>query len=276
MSSNLNDFSRLSVHTQTTKPWSIDQCIEHYAAAEIPYISVWRHVLEGKSLNQVKQKIKDAGLKVSALVRGGFFPSIEPEQRKAALEDNLNAIAQAEAIGAPMVVLVCGADGRQSLTQSRAQIEEGIQALIPRAKEAGVQLAIEPLHPMYAGDKSAIVSLDQANDLAEAIQSDWVGVAVDVYHLWWDKHLESEIKRCGQHNNLLAFHVCDWKVPTTDFLTDRGLMGEGCIPVPQIRSWVEDAGFKGPIEVEIFSDHYWQLDQKDYLEKIKTAYQKHT
>jgi len=264
------------VHTQTTKPWSISQCIEHYAAAKIPYLSVWRHLLEEQILSQVKQQIKDAGLQVSALVRSGFFPSVEAQERKAALEDNLNAIAQAEAIGAPQVVLVCGADGRQSLATSREQIEEGIRSLLPRAENAGVQLAIEPLHPMYAGDKSAVVSLGQANDMAESIQSEWVGVAIDVYHLWWDKQLQQEIARCGSNNNLLAFHVCDWNVPTTDFLTDRGLMGDGCIPVKQIRQWVEEAGFNGPIEVEVFSDKYWKMDQKAYLEKIKNAYLQHT
>lgn len=276
MSNTLTNFSRLCVHTQTTKPWALEQCIEYYAKAEIPYLAIWRHLLEGQNLSQVKQQIKDAGLRVSALVRGGFFPSIGAEERKAALEDNLKAIAQAEAIGAPQVVLVCGADGRQSLATSRQQIEEGIQHLIPRAKNAGVQLAIEPLHPMYAGDKSAIVSLGQANDMAESIQSEWVGVAVDVYHLWWDKQLKQEILRCGANNNLLAFHVCDWNVPTTDFLTDRGLMGDGCIPVKEIRQWLDQAGFQGPIEVEVFSDRYWNMDQKDYLEKIKNAYLNHT
>jgi len=276
LSNTLTDFTRLCVHTQTTKPWSIQQCVEFYAAAEIPYLAVWRHLLEGQNLSHVKQQIKEAGLKVSALVRGGFFPSPIAKERELAFEDNLKAIAQAEAIGAPQVVLVCGADGRQSLATSRDQIEEAIQRLIPSAKNAGVQLAIEPLHPMYAGDKSAIVSLGQANDLAESIQSEWVGVALDVYHLWWDKQLKAEIERCGSNNNLFAFHVCDWNVPTTDFLTDRGLMGDGCIPVKEIRQWVELAGFQGPIEVEVFSDRYWKMDQKAYLEKIKNAFLEYT
>ena len=133
-------------------------------------------------------------------------------------------------------------------------------------------LAIEPLHPMYADTRSAINTLSQANDMAEALHSPWVGVAVDVYHLWWDPFLEKEIKRCGENGNLLAFHVCDWKVPTTDLLLDRGLMGEGCIPVKKIRSWVETTGFNGFNEVEIFSSKYWQQDQSQYLKKIITAY----
>jgi sugar phosphate isomerase/epimerase len=125
---------------------------------------------------------------------------------------------------------------------------------------------------MYAGDRSAINTLKQANDMAELINSEWVGVAVDVYHLWWDETLQSEIKRCGENNHLFAFHVCDWNVPTIDFLNDRGLMGDGCINVPEIRGWVEETGFSGYNEVEIFSDKYWATDQFEYLEKIKKAY----
>ena len=200
------------------------------------------------------------------------YPSIEASKRKLAIDDNLLAIDQAAAVGAPLIVLVCGADGRQSLAKSREQIAEGIMQLLPVAQSAGVKLAIEPLHPMYAGDRSAINTLNQANDMAEMINSDHVGIAVDVYHLWWDDTLQNEIKRCALNDHLLAFHVCDWNIPTTDFLNDRGLMGDGCINIPEIRGWVEDAGFKGFNEVEIFSDKYWATDQKAYLEKIKQAY----
>ena len=150
---------------------------------------------------------------------------------------------------------------------------DGIEALIPEASAAGVKLAIEPLHPMYADSRSAINTLGQANGMTEALNSPWVGVAVDMYHLWWDPNLEKEIARCGKNNALLAFHVCDWKTPTKDFLNDRGLMGEGCIPIPKIRSWVEAAGFNGFIEVEIFSNIYWKEDQSIFLQKIIKAYQ---
>ena len=209
---------------------------------------------------------------MGSLVRGGFFPAVDQEQRVLALEDNRLAIEQAAALGGPQVVLVCGTDPSQSLKVSRQQIKDGIIALIPQAERLGVKLSIEPLHPMYAGDKSAIVSLGQANDLSEEIDSPWVGVAIDVYHLWWDDQLEKEIYRCGKSGNIFAFHVCDWRVPTTDFLTDRGLMGEGCIPVKQIREWVEKAGFKGYNEVEVFSERLWAHDQKLYLEDIKKSY----
>jgi len=268
----LTNYSKLCVHTQTNKPWTIEECITQYAAAGISAISIWRHLLEGKDLSEIKELLIKNEMEVVALVRGGFFPSVDDKQRALALEDNRLAMEQAAALGAPQVVLVCGADPNQSLKVSRQQIKEGIITLLPQAERLGVKLSIEPLHPMYAGDKSAISSLGQANDLCEEIDSPWVGVAIDVYHLWWDDQLEKEISRCGKSDNIFAFHVCDWRVPTTDFLTDRGLMGEGCIPVKQIREWVEKAGFDGYNEVEVFSERLWAQDQKLYLEDIKKAY----
>lgn len=272
MATKLADYSKLCVHTLTTKPWNLRQCVENYSTAGIRGITIWRNVLEGQNLKEAKILLGDYGMNVVSIARGGFFPSVEKEKRQAAIDDNLWAIEQAAGVGAPVIVLVCGADGRQSLEKSREQIREGIEKILPQAKAAGVKLAIEPLHPMYAGDRSAINTLEQANQMAEEINSEFAGVAVDVYHLWWDINLQQEIKRCGKNGNLLAFHVCDWNVPTTDFLNDRGLMGEGCIPVKQIRGWVEEAGFSGYNEVEIFSYKFWKTDQKEYLEKIKNAY----
>jgi sugar phosphate isomerase/epimerase len=233
-------------------------------------------VLEGQNLKQAKQILDDHNMDVVSVARGGFFPSVEKAKRQEALDDNLWAIEQSAAVGAPVIVLVCGADGKQSLEKSRDQIKEGIIKILPEAQAAGIKLAIEPLHPMYAGDRSAINTLAQANDMAEEINSDFVGVAVDVYHLWWDDNLKEEIIRCGNNKHIFAFHVCDWNVPTTDFLNDRGLMGDGCINVPGIRGWVEDAGFNGYNEVEIFSDKYWETNQIKYLDKIKNAYLKFT
>jgi sugar phosphate isomerase/epimerase len=272
----IDNFSKLCVHTQTTKPWTIEECISHFSAAGIKAISIWRHLLEGKDLKSIKAMLDAHQMEVVSLVRGGFFPAVDAEQRDLALEDNRLAIDQAAALGAPLVVLVCGADPRQSLEISLQQIQKGITALIPHAQNNGVKLAIEPLHPMYAGDKSALVSLGQANDMCEAIASPWVGIAIDVYHLWWDNELKNEIIRCGKNKNILAFHVCDWRVPTIDFLTDRGLMGEGCIPVRQIRMWVEEAGFDGYNEVEVFSERLWAQDQKLYLQDIKKSYLNYT
>jgi sugar phosphate isomerase/epimerase len=272
----ITNLSKLCVHTQTTKPWGLQQCAQNYSKAGIKAITVWRNVLEGLALTTAKKMLDDNGMQVVSLCRGGFFASAEAAQRQAAIDDNLLAIEQAAAIGAPLIVLVCGADGRQPLDVSRAQIQHGIAAILPAAKAAGIKLAIEPLHPMYAGDRSAINTLQQANNMAAAINSPWVGVAIDVYHLWWDDNLRHEIMRCGTNGHLFAWHICDWKIPTTDMLLDRGLMGEGCINIPQIRGWVEEAGFNGFNEVEIFSTHYWQQNQHAFLQKIINAYLHHS
>ena len=272
----LTDLSRLCIHTITTKPWKIEDAAKHFSASGVSGITVWRDALEGRNIRQTGQMLKDAGLEIVSLCRGGFFPSVDKEKRALAIADNRKAIDEAAELGTGIIVLVCGAEPRQSLADSRKQIREGIETLLPYAAEAGVKLAIEPLHPMYADTRSAINTLGQANDMAEALNSPWVGIAVDVYHLWWDPTLEQEIKRCGQQGNLLAFHVCDWNVPTIDMLNDRGLMGEGCIPVPAIRKWVEDAGFSGFNEVEIFSHKFWKQDQSDFLKKIIGAYREKT
>ncbi len=273
--STLTDTARLCVHTITTKPWSIEQAAAAYERAGVAGITIWRDAMEGRKPDVMARRLKNHGLATVSLCRGGFFPHTSAAGRAEALDDNRRAIDEAAALGAPLVVLVCGAVPGQPLALSRNQIRAGIEAVLPHAENCGVKLAIEPLHPMYADDRSAINTLSQANDMAEAIDSRHVGVAIDVYHLWWDPDLEQEIARCGDHHNLLAFHVCDWKTPTTDLLLDRGLMGEGCIDIPQIRSWVEAAGFHGFIEVEIFSKIYWEQDQQAFLESIKKAYLDH-
>ncbi len=270
----LNDLSRLCLHTITTKPWNIEQAAGHYAASGVKGITVWRDALDGRNIEKTGRMLRDQGLAIVSLCRGGFFAHKDKVKRMAALEDNRRAIDEAVALRTNMIVLVCGADPSQPLEDSRAQIEEGIASILPDAAAAGVKLAIEPLHPMYADTRSAINTLAQANDLAGRIKSPWLGIALDVYHLWWDPFLEVEIERCGRQGCLFAFHVCDWKTPTVDLLMDRGLMGEGCIPIRKIRKWVEKAGFTGFIEVEIFSDFWWSLDQNIFLAKIIEAYQK--
>ena len=275
MAKKLKDFSKLCVHTLTTKPWDLRQCVENYHASGIRGITIWRNVLENQDLKNSRKLLDEFQMEVVSVARGGFFPAVERSKRIRAIDDNLLAIDQAEALGAPLLVLVCGTDHRQSPEKSRDQIREGIIQILPHARAAGVKLGIEPLHPMYAGDRSAINTLSQANQMTEEINSEIVGVVVDVYHLWWDGNLQDEIKRCGQNNSLLAFHICDWNVPTTDFLNDRGLMGDGCINIQQIRGWVEESGFRGYHEVEVFSDKYWETDQLQYLEKIKYAYLNH-
>ena len=267
---------RLCVHTMTTKPWSLEDCARHYPEVGVSGITVWRQWLDGRDPAEAGRMLREAGLEVVSLCRGGFFPSATATGRQAAVEDNLRAIEDAHQLGAPLIVLVCGAVPGQPLAESRKQIADGIAAVLPAAQQAGVRLAIEPLHPIYADDRSAINTMKQAHEVCDLLGSPaHLGIAVDVYHVWWDDTLEEEIRRAGQTNRLFAFHVCDWKTPTVDLLNDRGLMGDGCIPIAQIRTWVEAAGFHGFDEVEVFSTKYWAMDQKEYLQRIVTAYQKH-
>ena len=272
----LNDFSQLCIHTITTKPWAIEDAAKNFSKEGIGGITVWRDALAGRNIRQTGDMLRGMNLNIVSLCRGGFFPHVDKAKRQEAIDDNRKAIDEAAALGAPLIVLVCGASPHQSLEESRKQIQEGIETIVSYAKDANIKLAIEPLHPMYADDRSAINTLGQANDMAEKINSPFVGVAIDVYHLWWDADLQKEIVRCGQNKNIFAFHICDWKTPTTDLLLDRGLMGEGCINIKQIRGWVEEAGFDGYNEVEIFSKKYWADEQTEFLKKIKQAYLEHS
>jgi len=271
----VTDLSRLCVHTITTRPWDIATAVQQYAQAGVKGITVWRDALTGRDIRTTGRMIREQGLEIVSLCRGGFFPHTTAAGRQKAIDDNLLAIEEAALLGAPLVVLVCGADPAQPLEVSRCQIYEGIAAVLPQAKAAGVKLAVEPMHPVYADTRSAINTLAQANDMALAFDSPWLGVAVDVYHVWWDPALQEQIIRCGSNGHLLAFHICDWRVPTRHLLYDRGVMGEGCIPVRQIRQWVESAGFAGFHEAEIFSDEYWAQDQQAFLQRIKQAYLAH-
>jgi sugar phosphate isomerase/epimerase len=267
--------SRLCVHTITTKPLSLPEAIDAYRRTDVAGITVWRDALVPLGVKESAKRLADSGLKIVSLCRGGFFPGATAEARSAAIEENERIVDEAAAVGAPLIVLVCGAVPGIPLVEQRKQIVDAIAIVAPYANERGVKLGIEPLHPMYAGDRSAVNTLGQANDMVEQLRLPNVGVAIDVYHLWWDERLEAEVARCGRNNAIFAYHVCDWRTPTRDMLNDRGLMGEGCIPLRRIRSWVEAAGFDGMIEVEIFSTELWATDQREYLKKIREAYLKH-
>ncbi len=269
----MDSLERLCIHTVTTKPWPIEMAIERYAQAGVKGITVWRDALEARDVASVRRQIDDAGLTTVSLCRGGFFPAESRAAREASIEENRRCLDEAAALGAPLLVLVCGADPAVPLSTARAQIATGIEALLPQAERLGIRLAVEPLHPMYADTRSAINTLGQANDLCEKIDHPLVGAALDVYHTWWDPALEAEIARCGTLDKLFAFHVCDWRVPTEDLLLDRGLMGEGCIPIAQIREWVETSGFAGFVEVEIFSKRRWAGDQDTFVSEILKAWE---
>jgi sugar phosphate isomerase/epimerase len=275
---------RLAIHTMTTKPLSLKQCIAGYQARNVPGITVWRQALAPQGAKESAKMLADSGLDVVALVRGGFFTGKTAAERQKALDDNRLALEEATTIGAPMVVLVCGATPGQPLPESRRQILEGIQKLAPEYKARGVRLAIEPLHPMYAADRSAVLTMKHAREMCSQFPDELpgpacgrklVGIAVDVYHVWWDETLADEIRNAGREGWLHAFHVCDWRVETRDLLNDRGLMGEGCVDIPQIRGWMEEAGFSGWIEVEIFSTERWAGDQEIWIDDILNAYRGH-
>jgi sugar phosphate isomerase/epimerase len=272
----LTNLDRLCIHTITTKSWDLETAAKKFSAAGVKGITVWRDTYANRDIAATGRLLRDHDLSIVSTCRGGFFPGATAAERQKAIDDNRRAIAEAHALGAPLVVLVCGAVPGQSLVDSRAQIADGIAAVLDDCAATGVKLGIEPLHPMYADSRSAVNTLGQANDMCEQLNSPYVGVAADVYHLWWDPALEQEIARCGELGKLFAFHVCDWRTPTTDFLNDRGLMGEGCINIRQIRGWVEATGFNGFNEVEVFSTRLWAQDQDDYLAQIIQAYRNHT
>lgn len=273
MKASQNDLSKCCIHTITTKPWPLEKALDAYQDRGIGGVSIWQNAIEKMGTKEARKALESSDLEVVSYVRGGFFAHSNESERQKSIDHNKQMIEEAAEIGAPLLVLVCGAHPGQSLTKSRDQIKAGIETLIPFAEKLNVKLGIEPLHPMYADTRSAISTLSQANKIAESLQSSFVGVVVDVYHLWWDDRLEEEILRCGKANNLLAYHICDWKVPTNHMLTDRGIMGEGCIPLKSIGSWIDAAGFEGFKEVEIFSNEYWAMDQEIYLNKIVEAYQ---
>jgi sugar phosphate isomerase/epimerase len=216
--------------------------------------------------------LRASGLHVPALVRGGFFVATDDAGRQAAIDLNKLCVDEAHEIGAEMIVLVVGAVPGIPLEDARKQVTDGIAAVLPHARGAGVKFAIEPLHPMYAADKSCVNCLADARRMCNQLRDPLVGIALDVYHTWWDPDLRDEIRRAGEQGILFGFHVCDWRVDTRHLLTDRGLMGDGCIDIKTIRWCVEQAGFSGFNEVEVFSEEYWASDQPSYVDKICRAY----
>ena len=256
---------KLSLNTATVrKQWNLARIIDGCARHEITGISPWRDQVAQMGLSQAARSIKEKGLTVTGLCRGGFFTAKDWQ------DDNRRAIEEAHTLGAQCLVLVVGGllPGSKNLLKSREAVTDGIAAILPEARKAGVPLAIEPLHPMQAAERACINTLEQALDICDAL-GDGIGVACDVYHVWWDPKLEQQIKRAGR-KRLLAYHICDWLVPTRDLLSDRGMMGDGVIDLPLIRSWVESVGYAGFQEVEIFSElDWWKRDPDEVLRTCK-------
>jgi len=264
------DSKLLSLNTATVRrQWNLAQAIDGCARHGIRGIAPWRDKLAEMGLKNAAKAIRVNGLTVTGLCRGGFFTSPN------FLEDNLRAIEEAHELKAQCLVLVVGGliPDSKDLSGSREKVRDGIATILPEARKAGIPLAIEPLHPMQAAERACINTLEQALDICDAL-GDGIGVAVDVYHVWWDPKLEQQIRRAGE-KRILAYHICDWLVPTRDLLNDRGMMGDGVIDLPRIRSWVEAAGYSGFHEVEIFSDRdWWQRDPDEVLRTMKERHQR--
>ncbi|MCG5240910.1 sugar phosphate isomerase/epimerase family protein [Azospirillum doebereinerae] len=284
----MRDFSTdhrwLSINTATVrKQGDLLQIIEACDRHGIRAISPWRDQVATVGLDAAVRAVRGADLQLSGYCRGGMFPA-DATHRAEMRDDNRRAVDEAAALGAVCLVLVVGglpqfsrpgSAPSKDLAGARAQVEDGIAELLDHARKAGMPLAIEPLHPMYAADRACVNTMTQALDICDRLDPDRsgaLGVAVDAYHVWWDPDLQAQIRRAGKER-LLAFHVCDWLVPTTDLLLDRGMMGDGVIDLPQMRGWVEDCGFAGYSEVEIFSVNTWWERPMD--EVLSTCIERH-
>ncbi len=260
-----NDRSLLSINSMTVKAWSLEQLVEGCARVGITAISPWRDIVQACGPERAGKLIRAHRMTVTGHCRGGMFPAADEAGRRAALDDNRRAVDEAAAIGAQCLILVVGGlpKGSRDLADARAQVRDGIAALLPYARAAKVPLAIEPLHPMYAADRACVNTLGQALDLCDGL-GEGLGVAVDTYHVWWDPDLARQVARAGKR--ILAYHVNDWLVPTSDLLLDRGMMGDGAIDLRAIRAMVEAAGYRGHCEVEILSaNDWWKRDPDEVL-----------
>ena len=240
----------------------IAQTIDAIARTGFGALAPWRREVDGRNVKALARQIRALGLKVSGYCRSTYIPARDETTFRANIDDNRRALDQAAELGATCFVMVVGSlpAGSKDLAAARAQLHEGTALLLHYARAVDVALALEPLHPMYAADRSCLATLEQALDLCDALDPEaagGLGVALDVYHVWWDPKLAGQIARAGSKRRLLAFHVCDWLVPTRDMLLDRGMMGDGVIDIRQIRGLIEAAGYVGPVEVEIFSQQDW-------------------
>ncbi len=265
-----SDVARLSLNQATTQQWNVRQAVEGCARAGIPAIGLWRQKVDETGIAESARLVRDAGLRVSSLCRGGFFPAATKAERAARIDDNRRAIDEAAELGTDVVVLVCGPAPDRDIEAARDMVRDGIAALVPYAEERSVKLAIEPLHPMFAADRSVIVTLAQALDIAQQFDQRQVGVAIDVYHVWWDPTVYHQINRAA--GRIFGFHVNDWIVPPPDLLLGRGMMGDGVIELRRLRSAVDEAGYDGVIEVEIFNQALWDTPADQVLSLMCERY----
>jgi sugar phosphate isomerase/epimerase len=271
--------SRLSINLATVRQqWNLREAVEACARYGIAAVDPWRDQVAAIGLDESVRVIRDTGMKVSGYCRGGMFPADGSDRRQAAIDDNKRAIDEAAALGAECLVLVVGGlpAGSRDIGAARKMVANGLAAILPHARSNNMPLAIEPLHPMYAADRACVNTLAQALDLCDVL-GDGVGVVIDAYHVWWDPDLAKQIARAGSAKRILAYHVCDWLVPTRDLLLDRGMMGDGVIDLPRLGSLVDQAGYRGYVEVEIFSaTDWWTRPGDDVLRTCIDRFEKAT
>ena len=265
--------SRLSLNQKTIDQWGVAEAVAACQRAGIEWIGLWREPVADLGLSRTAALVRDAGLRVSTLCRGGFFATDDPEERAWRSDDNRLAVDEAVALGTDVLVLVCGGIADGDLEGSREQVAEGIAQLAPYAADRGVRLGIEPLHPVFCADRSVIVTLAQALDVAEQFPADVVGVVVDTFHVWWDPDVWRQIARAA--GRIVSYQVCDWLVPLPDPLLGRGLPGDGPIDFARFGAAVAEAGYDGPIEVEIFNADIWRRDGDSVLADVIERYRTH-
>ncbi|MFJ2902915.1 sugar phosphate isomerase/epimerase family protein [Streptomyces sp. NPDC091279] len=260
---------------QLTMPELVDACLE----LGVPGVGLWREPVQAFGLAATARLVRDAGLAVTTLCRGGFFTAIDPAERAAAIADNKKAVDEAATLGTDTLVLVSGGlpAGSKDLHGARERIADALGELGPYARDRGVRLAIEPLHPMYAADRCVVSTLAQALDLAERFPAEQVGVTVDTYHIWWDDAAPAQIARAGAGGRIHTFQLADWTTPLPEgVLNGRGQIGDGAIDMCEWQGYVEAAGYTGPIEVELFNDGLWARDGREVLAETAARFVKHT
>jgi sugar phosphate isomerase/epimerase len=241
----------------------IEEVVDHVARAGFGAIAPWRREVEGRDVAAIGRRIRDAGLCVSGYCRSTYIPANDSTSFAANVDANRRAIDDAALLGSSCFVMVVGSlpIGSKDIVGARIQVADATALLVDHGKSRNVRIALEPLHPVYAADRSCLSLLSEALDICDMLEvgstDPWLGTLIDVYHVWWDPNLKRDIARAGMARRIFGFHVCDWLVPTEDVLNDRGMMGDGVIDIPAIRRDAEAAGYRGPVEVEIFSTRNW-------------------
>jgi sugar phosphate isomerase/epimerase len=273
------DLTRFSINQMTVKQLSMPELVDACRELGVPGVGLWREPVQTYGVEETAKLVRDAGLTVTTLCRGGFFTAIDPDERAAALADNCRAVDEAATLGTEVLVLVSGGlpAGSKDLHGARERIADALSVLGPYAEGHGVKLAIEPLHPLYASDRCVVSTLTQALDLAERFPAHQVGVTVDTYHIWWDDQAPAQIARAGAAGRIHTFQLADWTTPLPEgVLNGRGQIGDGAIDMREWQGYVEAAGYTGAIEVELFNDGLWARDGREVLAETAERFVAHT